>query len=150
MATSPEEPGRQSRTTGGAVAALTVGAAAWVAASVAVMTYGTQLNWPDYVHVDFGFPMTFATHTLNTIAGPADYWDVNLNGLIVDLFFWLGGVIAIFAAGLGYFARPGRARETAFAARGPGGGQVSAMAARAEKGATPSPPSLRAQELGGE
>jgi hypothetical protein len=68
----------------------------WAIATVAGMTYGTYYNWPDFVHVNYGFPLTFATHTLNTIAGPVDKWSLTLDSLSVDLAFWSLGMIAIF------------------------------------------------------
>ena len=70
----------------------------WGAVSVLSMTYGTLLNWPDYVHTDYGFPMAFATHTSSTIAGPADTWSVDLVALTGDLTFWFIGMLAILVA----------------------------------------------------
>lgn len=48
------------------------------------------MNWPDYLHVNYGAPLVWATHTLNTIAGPVDVWRVDLQSLTIDLLFWLG------------------------------------------------------------
>jgi hypothetical protein len=76
---------------------------AWAIASVAAMTYGTYFYWPDFVHVNYGFPLTFATHTLNTIAGPVDKWSLSLTPLIVDLVFWSLGMIVIFLV-IGYLS----------------------------------------------
>ncbi|MCL4519084.1 MAG: hypothetical protein M1587_07800 [Thaumarchaeota archaeon] len=70
----------------------------WAVGSVVGMTYGTLLYWPDYVHVNYGFPLTFATHTLSTIAGPVDKWQVDVTALSLDLSFWLIGMIALFGA----------------------------------------------------
>lgn len=81
-------------------------AASWTVASLAGMAYGNLLSWPDYVHVNYGFPLTFAVHTLSTIAGPADTWDVELGALSVDLAFWLAGM-AVLLVGIA-FARAGR------------------------------------------
>ena len=75
-------------------------AVVWGVASVASMTYGALVVWPDYVHTNFGIPFTFAVHTSNTIAGPVDTWDVDLNALAADLSFWLIGMITIVLAGL--------------------------------------------------
>ena len=75
-------------------------AAVWGVASVVSMTYGALVVWPDFVHTNFGIPLTFAVHTSNTIAGPVDTWDVDLNALAEDLAFWLIGMIAIVLAGL--------------------------------------------------
>jgi hypothetical protein len=81
---------------------LTLAAAAviWAIASVAAMTSGALVIWPDYVHTNFGIPFTFAVHTSNTIAGPVDTWDVDLSALTADLAFWIIGMTAIVLAGL--------------------------------------------------
>jgi hypothetical protein len=75
----------------------------WAIATVAGMTYGTTLNWPDFVHVNYGLPLNFATHTLNTIAGPVDKWSLTLDSLAVDLAFWSLGMVAIFLV-VGYLS----------------------------------------------
>jgi hypothetical protein len=49
---------------------------------------GVRYDWPDFVHVDYGFPMRWATHTLITLTGPADHWSVDLVMLLVDVGFW--------------------------------------------------------------
>ena len=72
----------------------------WAIVSVASMTIGTHLDWPDYVHVNFGTPLTFATHTLSTIAGPADAWKIDIRMLTEDLVFWLGGMTVIVLVSL--------------------------------------------------
>lgn len=48
------------------------------------------MDWPDYLHVNFGVPFVWAIHTLNTIAGPVDVWKVDLQSLTIDLLIWLG------------------------------------------------------------
>ncbi len=70
----------------------------WSLTSVVIMTYGIFLNWPDYVHINYGFPLTFATHTLDTIAGPVDKWNVDLVALAADLSFWFLGMVVILVA----------------------------------------------------
>ncbi len=75
-------------------------AAVWAIASVATMTYGTLVTWPDYVHTNFGIPLTFATHTSSTIAGAVDTWEMDINALALDLAFWLAGMAVIVLAGL--------------------------------------------------
>ncbi len=82
------------------VFALAAVAALWGIASVAAMTYGALVSWPDYVHTNFGIPFTFATHTSSTIAGPVDAWDVDVSALAADLAFWVIGMIAIVLASL--------------------------------------------------
>ncbi len=73
---------------------------AWAAVAVAGMTFGTTYNWPDFVHVNYGIPLTFATHTLDTIAGPADQWSLDLGSLAINMAFWLAGMVAIFSIAL--------------------------------------------------
>ena len=75
-----------------------IAATGWALASVATMTWGTLVNWPDYLHSNYGFPLTFATHTLDTIAGPVDKWTVDISALSVDLSFWLLGMVALLVA----------------------------------------------------
>ncbi|MBS7649651.1 hypothetical protein KEJ17_08435 [Candidatus Bathyarchaeota archaeon] len=58
------------------------------------LAWSVEFNWPDYVHVDYGFPLTWGTHILNTIHGPVDIWKVNLEFLILDLVVWLCILIA--------------------------------------------------------
>ncbi len=66
-----------------------------VVVALAGITYGTNHNWPDYVHVSYGIPLTFAIHTLDTIAGPADSWTLELGSLVANLTFWLTGMAVI-------------------------------------------------------
>ncbi len=61
--------------------------AAWVFSAILAVTWGFMFDWPDYVHVNYGVPLVWATHTLNTIAGPVDKWNVDLLALIIDLLF---------------------------------------------------------------
>jgi len=69
----------------------------WIALTIIALTWGFRYDWPDFVHVDYGFPIVWATHTLNTIAGPADIWEVNVTTLTMDLVFWLGSMAAVMA-----------------------------------------------------
>ena len=82
--------------------------AAWAAITVVAMTYGTTYDWPDYVHVSYGFPVAFATHTLSTIGGPADKWVLSIGQLAEDLACWtLTMVVLVLAmACLGRKSRP--------------------------------------------
>ena len=77
---------------------MVVAGAIWSVASILSMTYGTFLNWPDYVHTDYGLPLTFAIHTANTIAGPVDRWNMDLTALVEDLVFWVLGMMVILIA----------------------------------------------------
>ena len=75
---------------------------AWATAALVSMLYGVNYAWPDFVHVNYGFPLTFATHTLNTIAGPVDKWSLDLGSFAIDLMLWVSGMAAISLAGM-YF-----------------------------------------------
>lgn len=81
----------------------------WIVAAVVAITYGTILAWPDFVHVDYGFPLIYATHVLNTIAGPVDKWTVDLSSLVLDLIFWFSLCCAISVTLL-YFDGKSRGR----------------------------------------
>ncbi len=74
----------------------------WAIVTLLAVSAGIQYDWPDYVHVDHGVPLVWATHTLSTFAGPADTWTVNLTNLAVDLAIWLAIMIVIVAALLLY------------------------------------------------
>ncbi|MEM4188584.1 MAG: hypothetical protein QW786_01415 [Candidatus Hadarchaeum sp.] len=64
------------------------------AIAFACLTFGFYYEWPDYVHVDYGIPLTWATHTYITIIGPpAAPWRVDLLALQIDLIFWFGLII---------------------------------------------------------
>ena len=69
----------------------------WIFVTGLALLYGFTYNWPDNVHVDYGFPLTWGTNTLSTLAGPVDNWSINFVNLSVDLIFWLGIMIAIVA-----------------------------------------------------
>jgi hypothetical protein len=63
--------------------------------AIVAVTWGIRYNWPDYVHVKYGLPLTWGVYTLNTIVGPANDWSINLTNLSIDLAFWLGIVILL-------------------------------------------------------
>jgi hypothetical protein len=63
---------------------------AWSIITILALTWGVLYNWPDYVHTDYGFPLTWATHTTDTFVGPVNQWTVNLTALAEDLVIWLG------------------------------------------------------------
>lgn len=58
--------------------------------SVFCLTWGIGYDWPDFYHIDYGLPVTWGRHTLNTIAGPVDRWGAQIEALVLDLGFWLG------------------------------------------------------------
>jgi len=69
----------------------------WVVVTPAGLLWGFYYDWPDFIHVDYGLPITWATNTLSTFAGPANFWDVNFSNLLLDLLFWLLIMVAAIA-----------------------------------------------------
>jgi hypothetical protein len=61
--------------------------------TIIAMTWGTRYNWPDFVHVKHGLPLTWGVHTLSTIVGPVDTWELNLVALTLDLALWLALIL---------------------------------------------------------
>ena len=70
---------------------------AWIPLTILALLWGSVFDWPDFVHVNYGFPVVWATNTLSTIAGPVDIWDVYMGALFVDLVFWQGSMVAALA-----------------------------------------------------
>lgn len=60
---------------------------------ILALSAGIKIDWPDYVHVNYGFPIVWGIHTLVTIYGPVDIWTVQPLMLSLDLVFWLGLMI---------------------------------------------------------
>lgn len=73
--------------------------------TIFALLWGFMYDWPDLVHVDYGVPLTWATNTLSTIAGPANLWEVNISNLLIDLVFWFS-IITIIVAVLLYRLKP--------------------------------------------
>ena len=73
--------------------------------AIFAIAWGTTYNWPDFVHTNYGFPFAWSTHTLNTIIGPVDKWNVNVSNLVLDLFLWLGILVAAMAIVTTYFRK---------------------------------------------
>ncbi len=69
----------------------------WIVVTSLALLSGFNYNLPDFVHVDYGVPLTWATNTLSTIAGPANLWTVTMDNLLVDLVFWLSIMTIIVA-----------------------------------------------------
>ncbi|MCW3998314.1 MAG: hypothetical protein NWF10_07085 [Candidatus Bathyarchaeota archaeon] len=74
----------------------------WMILTILFMTWGTRYDWPDNVHVDYGFPFTWSTQTLSTIVGSVNLWTVDIAALILNLILWLG-ILLISTAVLLYF-----------------------------------------------
>jgi hypothetical protein len=53
------------------------------------LLYGRKISYPDAESILYGLPFNWGTHQLGTIAGPVDYWSVNLSYLALDLVLWL-------------------------------------------------------------
>lgn len=66
---------------------------AWVILTILSVSCGIKYDWPDTVHVDYGLPIVWATHTTSTIAGQVSLWTVDISILIIDLSFWLGTML---------------------------------------------------------
>jgi len=69
----------------------------WILLTILAVTWGFEFVWPDNVHVNYGFPLVWATHTLSTFVGPVDIWEINLSILIIDLLLWLGTMVVAVA-----------------------------------------------------
>ena len=57
--------------------------------TILAMSWGNRFDWPDNVHIDYGFPLTWSTQTLSTILGPVNLWTVDVTALILNLTIWL-------------------------------------------------------------
>jgi len=62
------------------------------------LIYSEELPWPDFYHINYGFPFTWLTRTLNTIAGPVDYFQVNHAMLAANIIFWSTVTLAVSQA----------------------------------------------------
>jgi hypothetical protein len=71
--------------------------AAFSILTVIAITWGNQIDWPDNVHVDHGFPFVWATQTLSTIVGAVNIWTVDITAIAMNLAFWLGITIVCSA-----------------------------------------------------
>ncbi|MCJ7713693.1 hypothetical protein MUO66_04470 [Candidatus Bathyarchaeota archaeon] len=56
---------------------------------ILAISWGNRFDWPDNVHIDYGFPLTWSTQTLSTIIGPVNLWTVDVTALILNLTIWL-------------------------------------------------------------
>ncbi|MCW4016105.1 MAG: hypothetical protein NWF06_07035 [Candidatus Bathyarchaeota archaeon] len=75
----------------------------WIAVTVLALTWGNRFDWPDNVHVDYGFPLVWATQTLSTIVGAVDLWVVDLSALAVNAVCWLGIMVVVVSVMLYFF-----------------------------------------------
>ena len=65
----------------------------WASLTILAVSWGIRYDWPDNVHIDYGLPLVWATHTTSTIIGPVNIWTVNIPSLITDLSLWIGTMI---------------------------------------------------------
>ena len=63
--------------------------------TIFAVTWETRYDWPDNVHIDYGFPLVWSTQTLSTIIGPVNLWTVDIPILIMALSLWLGIMLII-------------------------------------------------------
>lgn len=73
----------------------------WTILTITAVTWGIRYDFPDNVHIDYGFPIVWATQTLSTIVGPVNLWEVDTSALITNLVLWLG-IMIVATAGLLY------------------------------------------------
>ncbi len=62
----------------------------WIILTILAITWETRFDWPDNVHVEYGFPFVWSTNTLSTIAGAVNIWVVDITALIMNIGLWLG------------------------------------------------------------
>ncbi len=60
----------------GALIVVTVAVVSSVVALLS-MTLGREYPWPDFVHTDYGIPLVWGTHVVDTFIGPVDKWQIN-------------------------------------------------------------------------
>ena len=70
----------------------------WATITILALTWGTQVNWPDNVHTNYGFPLTWSTHTTSTLIGSVNLWMVDMSALIINFTFWI--VIMLIAVSI--------------------------------------------------
>lgn len=70
----------------------------WLIISIIGISLESRFDWPDNVHVDYGFPFVWSTNTLSTIAGATNLWTVDIGALIINLEFWF--LINLFITGI--------------------------------------------------
>ena len=74
--------------------------AAFCIITILAVTWGNQIDWPDNVHVDYGFPFVWATQTLSTIVGAVNIWAVDITALTMNLVLWLGILVICSAVSM--------------------------------------------------
>lgn len=75
----------------------------WTILTIIVLTLGNRFDWPDNVHVDYGFPFVWSTNTLSIISGAVNLWTVDITALIMNLGLWFGTMLIIETVLLYFF-----------------------------------------------
>jgi len=71
---------------------------AGIAATLLSGLYAQQFNWPDFQHIDYGWPLAWLTRTLSTIIGPTDRISLNKSALFVDWLIYSAAAFAVLFA----------------------------------------------------
>lgn len=67
--------------------------------TLASALYAREFNWPDYYHIEYGFPAAWLVRTLSTIIGPANRFELQIVSFALDWVFWsaFGAILLIGA-----------------------------------------------------
>ncbi len=77
----------------------------WAILTSLAVAWGTRFDWPDNVHIDYGFPFVWSTNTLSTFAGAVNIWAVDITALIIDIGLWLGIMLIIESVSLYFLSK---------------------------------------------
>ena len=69
----------------------------WTACTPLALLWGFRIDWPDNYHIDYGLPVIWSTHILNSLVGPVDIWHVSIPALLTDLLLWHVILVAVVA-----------------------------------------------------
>jgi len=75
----------------------------WIVITILAVIWGTRFDWPDNIHVDYGFPFIWSTNTLSTITGAVNIWTVDITALTMNIGLWLGIMLIIESVVLYFF-----------------------------------------------
>ena len=77
--------------------------ALWAIVTIVAVTWGTQYDWPDNVHTDYGLPFVWSTNTVSTFVGAVNLWSVDMSALMMNLGLWIGIMVVVTAGMLCWF-----------------------------------------------
>lgn len=83
----------------------------WTILTILAVSWGTRVDWPDNIHVNYGFPFVWSIQTLSTIAGSVNLWAVDVTALVMDLAFWSGVMLVAASALLHFLSRKALGKE---------------------------------------